>query len=525
MLRLGWKELALACMSAALLIPAMPRHDVGALAWVGLAPLLVALDGKRPASAFVLSYLSGLIFFHGVFSWIFVIGDFNVLDQILLAGYLSAYYGVFGMALAWIRRRTTLPMVVVAPPLWVALEYLRAHASFLSLPWMLLGYSQHLHTSMIQVTALTGVYGLAFLIVLTNALLADLVRHWTRARMASDGVVMVPRSLMIAAAVVALLLLGTYGYGRLVLSQPVSHERMRIGVVQGNVPQQQGVSRHTLLERYAGLTRQAAAAAPALIVWPETAVPGDIKRDRELQRAVSGLATETARFLLVGASQYAKLSNERDPNQSLRDKWYNSMLLLSPDGRLVGEYRKIALIPFGEYEPLSGMVTWPKAITTGFGKLVPGEEHTLFSVDGRPFGAVICWEIIFPDLFRQFVKAGASFMVNATNESWFGATAVPHQLLAMAAIRSAENRVSIARAANTALSAFVDPYGRVVERLRGAGGEEMFVEGVLVHDIIVSRAGTFYTRHGDVFAFAQIGLLAILFVWSYMRCPRFRTGT
>src|SRR2546422_2666088 len=149
----GAKDLALACLSGVLLIPSFPKFDLTSLAWLGLIPLLVALEEKRLTLAFLLSSASGLIFSHGIFYWIFTIGDFNLLDQILLAGYLSFYFGVFGLALAWIRKRNDVPLVVAAPPLWVALEYLRAHASFLSLPWMLLGYSQYLCSSLIQITS------------------------------------------------------------------------------------------------------------------------------------------------------------------------------------------------------------------------------------------------------------------------------------------------------------------------------------------------------------------------------------
>src|SRR5262249_55834867 len=145
-----------------------------------------------------------------------------------------------------------------------------------------------------------------------------------------------------------------------------------------------------------------------------------------------------------------------------------------------------------------------------FGNALPGDSYTILSIGDRRFGAVICWEIMFGDLVRQFVRQGASFMVNATNESWFGATAAPYQLLAMSAVRAAENRVSIARAASTGISSFIDPYGRIVDRVRDSAGRDIFVEGVLAHDVYVSRTPTFYARHGDVFVFVQTVLVAAL---------------
>ena len=513
-MKVSWRDLALACLSGVLLIPSFPKFDLGALAWVALVPLLVALEGKRLLSAFLLSFATGLIFLPGLFYWVLTVEDYNALDHILLAVYFSCYFAVFGLALAWIRKRTDVPLVVAAPPLWVALEYLRAHAGFLTLPWMLLGYSQYLEPSLVQITSLTGVYGLSFLIVLTNALGADAVRYWRRARGLPRASSLFPRSLVLSAVTVSGLLVSTYVYGRIVLSHPLPHERMRIALVQGNVPQQ-GAGRQRVVDHYASLTRTAAQGAPVLIVWPETAVPGDVKHDPQLQQKMRLLARETEKFLLVGASESAKFSKGNPPNRALQHKYYNSMLLLSPRGTLDGEYRKMILVPFGEYEPLQGMIAWPQAIAASFGRMVPGDSYTLFSIDGVRFGAVICWEVIFPDLFREFVKRGAGFMINATNESWFGPTATPYQLLAMATIRAAENRVAVARAANTGLSAFIDPYGRITDRVRDATGRELFVEGVLVHDVPVSRTRTFYTRHGDIFAFLQIGLAAAVVAYGW----------
>lgn len=515
------RDLALAVLSAGLLILSFPKFDLGGLAWVGLVPLLVAVDGKRPRTGFLLAFASGLIFFPGILHWIFSVGDYNLLDHVLLGLYLAGYFGLFGLALAWIRQRVDVPMVLAAPPVWVALEYLRAHASILTFPWLLLGYSQYLHPSVVQITSLTGVYGLSFLIVLTNALGADLYRHWKRCQEAGSATSALPIRLVACIATVGILLVFTYVYGRSTLSGPLPDERIRVTVVQGNVPQQ-SLSRPALIERYATLTRRAAQSAPALIVWPETAMPGDIKHDRALKQQIDLLALETGRFLLVGASEYAKFSNSQLRTRELAATWYNSLFLVSPNGGIDGEYRKIALVPFGEYEPLKGIIRWPKFIAAGFGNALPGQSYTVFSVEGHRFGAVICWEIIFPDLFREFVRRGATFMISATNESWFGATAAPYQLLAMTTIRAAENRVAIARAANTGVSAFVDPYGRITDRVKDAGGRDLFVEGVLSQDVPISRAPTFYARHGDIFAFLQLmGSAALLACsWSSPRRPR-----
>ena len=520
-MRISYKDLGLACLSAALLILSFPSFDFGALAWAALVPLLIALDGKRPSQAFVLSHVAGVIFYVGVLFWIWSVPAWNLLDEFLIGGiYLALYVSLWGLGLNWIRARTALPAALIAPVLWVTLEYVRSHLGFLAFPWMLLGHSQYLYPFLVQLSALTGVYGLSFLIVLATVAIADAILHRPNARFAPNGrsiLRRIPLSLVAAAA----LLLLTSLYGLAVLPRGGSGESLSIALVQGNIPQEQkwdGRHREAILERYAGLTRLAARQAPALIVWPETAVPGDLGHDQNLQRRLGRLAVETKTPLLVGAAENAKFTTKK-----LEDKFYNSVFLISTDGRVEGQYRKMLLVPFSEYAPLRDLVTWPKAIVSGAGDYVPGDRYTLFTVGPATFGAVICWEAIFPNFVREFVNRGARFLVVATNEAHFRETAAPYQLLAMSVFRAAENRIAIARSANTGISALIDPFGRITHRLRGAAQKELFVEGVLVGAIAVSGSSTFYTRYGDVFAVLQVAGSAILLLLA-LSLPRLANG-
>src|SRR5205823_1155342 len=192
------------------------------------------------------------------------------------------------------------------------------------------------------------------------------------------------------------------------------------------------------------------------------------------------------------------------------NKFYNSVFLFSPTGAIEGQYRKIHLVPFGEYEPLQGIIHWPKSIVAAMGGLLAGEEITTFTVANTTLATAICWEILFPDLVRDFVKAGARLIVNTTNEAWLGDTVAPRQMLGIAAFRAVEHRVAVVRAANTGISGFIDPFGRITDRLRAPDGREAFVEGVLTAHTIVSASTTFYTRYGDAFAFTQIALCILL---------------
>jgi apolipoprotein N-acyltransferase len=504
---LPWWGLGLACLSGALLASAFVWVETSALAWVALVPLLVALEGKRPRHALWLSWLTGAVFLAGSFYWILAVPGYNWRDEILLTAYMGLYVALWGLGLAWFRTRTARMGMLFAPALWVVLEYARGHLGFLSLPWMFLAHSQYANVSLVQISSFTGAYGLSWLIVLVNVTLGRAVHVLSEWRSGARPAAALRPSLAWTVGA-SLLVLAVIGYGRAVVPSHVGGERLRVAVVQGNIPQKEKwdpARRRMILDRYTRLTRIAAQQAPELIVWPETAVPGDVRHHAPLRQAVARLAKESQTYLLVGSSEYAKFTDRQQA-----DKLYNSMFLFSPQGALDGQYRKIGLVPFGEYEPLRGIVTWPKSIASAMGGFLPGHENTLFTIGQVKFAAVICWEVIFPELVREFVRDGARLIVNATNEAWFGDTAAPRQTLAIAAFRAAEHRVAIVRAANTGISAFIDPFGRITARVRGPDGRDVFVEGVLTGETVISSGTTFYTRHGEVFAFGQIALCALL---------------
>jgi len=524
--RTRFLELDLAGLSAILLILSFPKFDVSVLAWVALTPLLVVLEGKSCRAAFLFSYATGAVFFPGLFFLVFFpeifswpINAFNLLNLFLLVVYLPQYFSLWGMGLTWVRRKTGLRAVLVAPPLWVALEYVRLHMSFLSFPWTLLGHSQYLHPSLVQLTSLTGVYGLSFLIVLMNAAVAELViQHQRVGRGEALPFFRLRDSAVSPLLIAGVCVFGASCYGAFLLSQEIPDARFSLALVQGNIPHQHQwdrPNREIILDRYIQLTRQAARQAPTLIIWPETAIPGDVRHDPALLQKVAEVAVETKTYLLVGSAENAKFTN-----RNLVNKHYNNMFLVSPEGKIEEQYRKIRLLPFGEYVPLRDQVPWPTTIAAVMGDFLAGDRYTLFTVGGSAFGAVICWETLFPDLFRTFVQQGARFMINATNEAWFGESAASYQLLAMSTFRAAENRVAIARAANTGISALIDPFGRIVARLTGPERKELAVEGILVGSIPLAGERTFYSRYGDLFALSQmtVSVMLLLFcLWATWR--------
>src|SRR5438445_4194562 len=323
-------DLVLSSLSGILLVLSLPWFDLSFLAWIALVPLLVALEGKSLKEAFLLSYLTGLIFFPVVFSWILTAETFNVVDYSLFAAFFALYGGLFGIGLNWIRRRTCLPLALVAPPFWVTLEFIRSHSGFLSLPSMLLGHSQYLHVSLIQISSLTGVYGLSFLIVLMHSAIAETLII-NRTKFSATATFPSFRSSLTGLMTAGLLLIAALFYGSFVLSKETDGDRLTVALVQGNAWNKWKPSyRELSLEQYSKLTRTVADHhSPALIIWPETAVPGDVLHERDLQKRLGALAVEAQSYLLVGSSEYAKFTDRR-----YKGKNYNSMVLVYPEGQI-----------------------------------------------------------------------------------------------------------------------------------------------------------------------------------------------
>jgi apolipoprotein N-acyltransferase len=244
-----------------------------------------------------------------------------------------------------------------------------------------------------------------------------------------------------------------------------------------------------------------------LVIWPETAAPFFFQTPSVLQARVLELTREMGSPLLLGSPSFQRRGSRID--------YHNSAFLLSPEKGIEGRYDKIHLVPFGEYAPLAGILGFTRDIIGAIGDFTSGTAFKIFSLPQGKFAVLICYEAIFPDLTRQFVKEGAHFLVNITNDAWFGRTSAPHQHLAMVTLRAVENSVPIVRGANTGISAIIHPDGRVVQ------STDLFTREWLCGKINLAKSGTFYTQHGDLFAYLCLGFSGfILFRRFYMRGQR-----
>jgi apolipoprotein N-acyltransferase len=389
------------------------------------------------------------------------------------------------------------------------------------MPWNLLGHSQYRYFPVIQIADITGVYGISFLIFMVNQWVSEIpdlfrIRKEDPSKRTIGNLhrmKWVIHSLMIALA------LGfTFFYGWHRLSEADSTRYLRVALIQANLlarnymPVKEQVVH---LNMYRQLTVKALQERPDLIVWPASSLPAPIS-SRLVRFVTARLARETGSYLLVGGS-----GHEKDKERQEGDLPYsNSEFLISPYGHLERQYNKIRLLAFNEYLPLQGIFRWPKWVTTIQGSFIPGNEYTLFQVSGATFGAPICWENMFPDFFRRFVKDGADFMVSVTNEGFFGPPSAPYyQSLAINVFRAVENRVAIVRSATTGVSCVIHTNGKIIERIRDGNGKDLGVSGFLLRDIPLSNKKTFYTLYGDIFAYITIGLAILVILVSLIQSP------
>ncbi len=495
-----------------------PYFDFGFLAWIFLIPLHVALTQCEARRAFWVGWLSGVIAFAGAMHWVVtamsLYGKMPLLlsyaTMLLLSLYLGLFFAIYAVLFVWLRKRVpSFLIVLAAPSVWVTLELLRTYL-FSGLPWTLLGYSQYRWLPAIQIADLTGVYGVSFVLVLVNVGLTEL-GLWVSARWRGLEAGTPPWIPVGSVALVVLLTLG-YGYARLAwLSVRESgsiagmDRSLRIGLVQANIDQAQKwnpVFARETMARYQQLTDWAAEDTD-LVIWPEAATPFLFERELDYKAAVIDLVKARATPLLFGSPA---VGYETDGRPYL----LNSAYLLSEQGQIIGRYDKQHLVPFGEYVPLRSILFFLDKLVVGIGDFKPGAQPTILHLPRQPpdepitFGVVICYEVIFPDLVRRFAAKGVDFMTTITNDAWFGRSVAPFQHFGMVVLRAVENRVAFARAANTGISGFIDPTGRIVTA--SPIFEQIALKGVLP----IGRIPTFYTRFGDVFAYGCVIIAGLL---------------
>lgn len=482
-----------------------PNAELAWLAWLALVPLFSVMH-KGPWRA---GFSAGAVFFAVVLYWLNnVMTTFGNLPlalslaiYLLLVLYLATYWGASCWCACRISQRLRLPLALVLPVVWVVLEYVRTYV-LSGFPWGNIAYSQSPYPLLMQSADLAGVYIMVFLLVLVNWTIAQ---SWHTLRQCGK----LPWHLVL---VVSLLFMTNYVYGLWRLHDTESWRQgqaVRVALVQGNVQQSlkwQPQHLSATLDNYTRLS--AAVVAPDMLIWPESATPfffqdGGYKADKV--RAVAG---EQQAMLLFGSPAY----QVQGDGSNRRYRYLNSAYLLSPQGETLGRSDKVHLVPFGEYVPLANLLSFVHKLAEGVGDFVAGSKH-LLPMNDHKLGVLVCYEAIFPDIARDQVKRGAKLLVNITNDSWFGDSSAPWQHLAMTCWRAVENRVWIARCANSGVSAFIDPCGQVIHQ------SHLFQRETLTAEVYFADDASLYTRTGDI-----VPLLLSMVVMTWLWQSRKRQG-
>jgi apolipoprotein N-acyltransferase len=528
-------------LSAGLQIVIFPLPNLYWFSWIAVAPLIVAILRARASDAlqlddqarllpatpwqgFVLGYVCGILWFAGTCYWIFDTmhryGGLPIpvaaLALILFCMYVGLYHGMFGLLLAWVAGATVAGAkvggsattgsktaawgasirrsLVAAPFLWVAVELARTRIT--AFPWELLGYAQAGNFALTRIATFTGVYGLSFEIMLVNSVFAAAFLAAKKRRKA-----------LLVAACAAVVLLQT---GQWLAPPPVATDHTAL-LVQPDIPIQTGETwtreyfQNTLRDLTA-ISLHPAGEKPGqrydLIVWPESPSPF-YTNDPLFRDAVSELARQSGSWVVAGsigitptmdATMHANM-NAATNSGGGRSQIFNSAVLVNPQGEWVGRYDKVHLVPFGEYLPFPQVFAFAGGLTKEVGEFQRGGSRTPLDTGGQRLGMFICYESIFPDEVRQGPLHGAQVLVNISNDGWYGDSGAWKQHLQQTQMRAIENGRWLLAATNTGMTASVDPYGRIV------AATPRKVRTALAAPYALSSSTSFYTRHGDWFAY------------------------
>jgi apolipoprotein N-acyltransferase len=514
----------LALLSSVLQVLVFPKPNLYFLAWIAMAPLLYALlrgrggegelfdsEGRslRPFTlwqGFLIAWVSGIAWYVGTCYWIYPVmngyGKVPALGAVLImAGYciiMGMHHGAFGALVVLMGRRSNLGNrrpLLLAPVFWVAIEFFRERVT--GVPWNPLGNSQIDNIPFARIAQTTGVYGLSFAVMLVNCAFVAALLLWGKRR----------KNLLISAAAAAIAL----QIGVFAKPEPFTTTQQAV-LVQENVPllDQSEWTPSYFDQTTADLVQLSVKAEPphtdrnpGLIVWPESPAPFFIA-DPRLQKWLTAMAQDTNSYLVIGS-----LGQTEDAKG--QQHLLNSALVMDPRGHVVGRYDKIHLVPFGEYVPLQNLLFFANKLTREVGDFGRGTERKVFDLNGTRYGVFICYESVFPGEVREFTANGAQVLVNISDDLWYGETSAPWQHLQMSRMRAMENHRWVLLATNNGTTAAIDPFGRVVKQARRN------VRTALLAPYAPDNEITFYSRYGDVFAWAcvVISILAVFVRWRF----------
>jgi apolipoprotein N-acyltransferase len=506
-------RLVFAALSGAALSFSYTGFYLSIYSWVCIGILLIVIFGARPAVAFGCGFLHSLFFVITCIPWLATVlavhGGLSKVGGWGILLLIGCVFGILTGAFAWsvnlLARRSIFLACVGAPFLWVTFEFVRTRMPEISFPWGLLGYPASANLALLQLTTITGIYGLSFLVAAVNALLA-----WCDSAVATPPV----RRVAILGAAGAVLLLVMFAGPRFVpLSAPNHYAR----AVQVNFPEvmeypAQWFQMHEAdLEEIEHLSLEPSAYRPDLLIWPEAPAPFSFQ-DAQYAKRASSLATRLGHPFLSGSIEWRPLPGASDPQTMHQLIPYNSAVLLDARGHEIFTYDKIHLVPFGEYEPFPLIHRVVKSVSSEVGGFAKGSKYAVAHLPGgSTLSTFICYEAIFPGEVRHFAADGAELLVNISNDGWFGHSTAAEQHLRNARVRAVENRRWMLRVTNSGITASVDPYGRIFSPLP----PDVRAAVDLPYDFRTDE--TIYARFGDWFAWLCVIVSFILLTSTFRK--------
>lgn len=518
-----WRQAACfmgALLSGLMLALAFPPFEIADAAWCALVPLIIASASIQPAKTWRLGLVAGLAFWLVTIFWLTRV---TYAGWMMLSAYCAAYTIPFVLFSAvWFRRFGTAGLwanggyMILSTAVWVAMEY--ARANFLTgFPWNPIGASQFANLTFIQHASWGGVYIITALIVWTNVAIALTIMRYLHGHARLGRKPHLELMLGMAAVLVAFI----FG-NRMIEEQDMAGQELRLAVVQPSIPQDEKWDEAKVNLIYGRLRELTTAAIsftrPEMVIWPETALPFEVRNSESDYLLVQELA-KLGTPILVGSMDSESLMDQKP-------RYYNSTFLFDAGGTVVDYYEKRHLVMFGEYVPFHEYVDIVNALTPVMESFSPGSTSTVFRLPGRdiPFSSLICFEDTLAYLGRDSVKNGARMLVNQTNDAWFDPLWGSRQHLVLSVFRAVENRVPLVRSANTGFSCAINQLGQIDQVLTGGNNRHdgKGFQAVTVQVPPETMPLTFYTRHGDVFAWSclPLGMIALVFAWRDNRKAR-----
>jgi apolipoprotein N-acyltransferase len=483
--------------------------------WISVGILLIVIFGARPKVAFGCGFLHAVFFVLTSLPWIATVlavhGGLSTAEGWGILLLIAAAWGILTGTFAWVVNRLSQRSVVFAcvgaPFVWVAFEFIRAHLPEIGFPWNLLGYPASANLALLQITTVTGIYGLSFIVASFNALVAwfDATRTPSVSR----------RIAALAAAAVVVIMVSLFG-PRLV---PPSHANHTARAVQINFPEvlsypANWMALHTSdLAELEQLSVEPQGHPVDLLIWPETPAPFSME-DVQFAKRASALAVRIGHPFIAGTIEWRPQTGAGSNNHPLLAVPYNSAVMLDKQGQTTFAYDKIHLVPFGEYEPFPLIHRLVTSLSSEVGGFRRGSNYAVGRLPGEfKYGAFICYEAIFPGEVRHFAANGAQLFINISNDGWFERSAAAEQHLRMARVRAVENRRWMLRVTNSGITVSVDPYGRIYSPV------PILIRAAVDLPYDFRTDETIYTRYGDWFAWLCVIVSAILLASTYWKGP------